>query len=73
MSDIDVKLYDAMGQRFAVVKVIEQIYQDGKIVEGYKITTSPNQYFDSTVIATKLRYSEAQGIVKLLGEENGTS
>jgi hypothetical protein len=69
MSDIDTKLYDAMGQRFAVVKTLVI----GKECFEYQTTTTPERFFDSYVIAKDLKYSEAQGIIKLLGEENVTS
>jgi hypothetical protein len=70
MSEIDTKLYDAMGQRFSVVKVIEQIHDRG-IVHKYDITATPERYFEDAVIARNLKYSEAQGIVKLLGDSDG--
>ena len=61
------KLYEAMGQRFAVVKVVSS---EG---EWYSITGVPDTYHNNTVVARNLKYSEAQGIIKLLGEENGAS
>jgi len=69
MSEIDTKLYDAMGQRFAVVKTLNI----NKEVFEYQTTTTPERFWDNYVVAKDLKYSEAQAIIKLLGEENGTS
>jgi len=64
MSEIDTKLYDAMGQRFAVVEVI------GSLGKSYEVTANAHMLENKT-IADNLRYSEAKAIIKLLGENDG--
>lgn len=65
MSELETKLYDAMGQRFAVVKVFD---------EKNIITVDPDRFDKAvTVIARNLKYSEAQAIIKLLGDGDGGS
>lgn len=67
MSEIDTKLYDAMGQRFSVVRVV------GSLGQEHIATARPDQYPTQTVIVTDLKYSEAKALIKLLGERNGNS
>lgn len=57
------ELYDRMGEKFAVVKVV------GSLGVAYEVTANPQNYQD--VVANKLKYSQAQGIIKLLGEHDG--
>jgi hypothetical protein len=59
------ELYDRMGEKFAVVKVV------GSLGVAYEVTANPQNYQE--VLANKLKYSQAQGIKKLLesGEHNG--
>ena len=66
MSEIDTKLYDAMGQRFAVVEVL------GSLGMGYEVTANAHRLQNKT-IADNLKYSEAKAIIKLLGEHDGNS
>lgn len=65
MSEIDNKLYDSMGQRFAVVEVVSS---EGK---WFEVTAFPESYHPNTVKATNLKYSEAQAILKLMGDYDG--
>jgi hypothetical protein len=72
-TDLDA-MYEQMGERWALVRVEkEDEYEDGLQVY-YTITAHPSS-FKGKVITTNLKYSEAQGLKKLLesGEENGTS
>lgn len=64
MSEIDTKLYDAMGQRFAVVK-------HGVALNWYEVTANPDNYHKDRVVARNLKYTEAHAIIKLIGEHDG--
>jgi len=66
ISMTDQQLYDAMGQRFAVIEVI------GSLGKSYEVTAFANKLQNKT-IADNLRYSEAKAIIKLLGENDGNS
>jgi hypothetical protein len=67
-TDLDA-MYEQMGERWALVRV-ENEYEEFY----YSITAHPSS-FKGKVITTNLKYSEAQGLKKLLesGETNGTS
>lgn len=70
MSEIETKLYDAMGQRFAVVKIV------GSLGVGYMVTAHADSFCREGInekIVENLRYSEAQAIIKLLGDSDGGS
>ena len=66
-TDLD-NMYELMGERWAVVKVVGG---DG-VGEIYHITAHPTSY-QGQALVENLKYSQAKGIKKLLesGENNG--
>jgi hypothetical protein len=70
-TDLDA-MYEQMGERWALVRVEKE--DDLQVYYYYAITAHPSS-FNGKVITTNLKYSEAQGLKKLLesGETNGTS
>ena len=70
-ADLDA-MYEQMGERWALVRVEKEVEDDLQVY--YAITAHPSS-FKGKVITTNLKYSEAQGLKKLLesGETNGTS
>lgn len=65
-TDLDA-MYELMGERWAVVKMLETT--EGETI--YHITAHPTSYKESEVVVENLKYSQAKGIKKLLESGGG--
>lgn len=66
-TDLDA-MYEQMGERWALVRVEKE--DDLQVYYYYTITAHPSS-FKGKVITTNLKYSEAQGLKKLLESGEG--